>query len=724
MPLNRLLLACLTVAFASAPLDAQDSTAAVAVTVAVFSDTTPLTGALVSSGDVVRVTDERGTAVLRLLPGVRTIVAARIGFERQRVTVTLAPASDTTIRIVLVPQAVEVAGVTVSATRTGRRIEDEPMRVEALGAEEIEEKVMMTPGDITMMLNESSGLRVQVTSPALGGAAVRVQGLRGRYTQVLADGLPSYGAQTGSLGLLQIPPLDLGRVEIIKGVASALYGGSALGGVINLISRRPGEEHEQELLLNQTTLNGTDAVGFLSGPVNPRWGYTTLVGVHRQSQVDKDGDAWADVAGYERLVVRPRVFWSSPTGHSLIMTLGTTIEDRNGGQMEGESGGTGVAPEGLRTNRYDAGLVGGLLLGRSVVLSARVATVVQRHRHLFFSNQLENDEHLTWLGETSLAFPYGSSTTVIGAALQGERYRGEEIDRFDFSHRTPGVFAQTTVTVVPAISLTASVRADEHSEYGTQISPRFSTLLRLGPTWTLRGSAGGGYFAPTPFTEETEVIGLRWLEPLRDFRAERARSASVDLGGGFGDLELNATLFGSRIDHPIGMRESPARDGYAELFSRAGPVRTAGGELLLRWNPEPIHVTTSYTFVRSSEDDPETGARREVPLTPRHQAGIVTMWEREEEARVGVEVYYTGVQQLEDATYRSESKPYVHVGVLVERRFGSARLFLNAENLLNVRQTHYDRLLRTSPAAGSRWTTDVWAPLDGRVANIGVRWER
>src|SRR4030095_11066964 len=98
-----------------------------------------------------------------------------------------------------------------TATRSGVRIEDEPLRVEVLGQEEVEEKTMMTPGDIAMMLNETSGLRVQVTSPSLGAANVRVQGLRGRYAQLLSDGLPLYG-QTGSIGILQIPPVDLGRV--------------------------------------------------------------------------------------------------------------------------------------------------------------------------------------------------------------------------------------------------------------------------------------------------------------------------------------------------------------------------------------------------------------------------------------------------------------------------------------------------------------------------------
>jgi outer membrane receptor for ferrienterochelin and colicins len=136
---------------------------------------------------------------------------------------------------------------TVSATRTDKRIEDQPMRVEVVDAEEIEEKQLMTPGDIVMMLNEMGGLRVQATSPSLGAARVRVHGMRGRDTRFLSDGLPLFGTDVGGLGLLQIPPTDLGQVEVIKGVASALYGAGALGGVGDLISagprRIPPERH-------------------------------------------------------------------------------------------------------------------------------------------------------------------------------------------------------------------------------------------------------------------------------------------------------------------------------------------------------------------------------------------------------------------------------------------------------------------------------------------------
>ena len=138
------------------------------------------------------------------------------------------------------PDPIEIEEeIIVTATRTGGRIDDQPTRVEVLTREEIEEKMLMTPGDIVMMLNEMGGMRVQATSPSMGAATVRIQGMKGRYTRVLFDGLPLAGQQVGGLGLLQIPPMDLGQVEVIKGVASALYGAGAMGGVINLVARRP-----------------------------------------------------------------------------------------------------------------------------------------------------------------------------------------------------------------------------------------------------------------------------------------------------------------------------------------------------------------------------------------------------------------------------------------------------------------------------------------------------
>src|SRR5207245_7207298 len=161
------------------------------------------------------------------------------------------------------------------------------MRVEVLTAEEIQEQVMLTPGDIVMMLNEMGGVRVASSSPSLGAASVRIQGMRGRYTRFLSDGLPLFGQQVGGLGLLQIPPTDLGQVEVIKGVASALYGAGAMGGVVNLIARRP-TERSREIIVNRSSRGETDAVGYFSQPFGSGWGGTLLAGGHWHEANDID----------------------------------------------------------------------------------------------------------------------------------------------------------------------------------------------------------------------------------------------------------------------------------------------------------------------------------------------------------------------------------------------------------------------------------------------------
>jgi outer membrane receptor for ferrienterochelin and colicins len=112
---------------------------------------------------------------------------------------------------------------------------------------------------------------------------------------------------------------------------------------------------------------------------------------------------------------------------------------------------------------------------------------------------------------------------------------------------------------------------------------------------------------------------------------------------------------------------------------------------------------------------------RDVPLTPRHSAGIVGMWETEDVGRIGIEWYYTGRQTLEENPYRGVSEPYMILGLLAEKQFGWFRLFVNGENLTGVRQTRWDPLLLNTRAPDGRWTVDAWAPLEGRNVNGGLR---
>ena len=113
--------------------------------------------------------------------------------------------------------------------------------------------------------------------------------------------------------------------------------------------------------------------------------------------------------------------------------------------------------------------------------------------------------------------------------------------------------------------------------------------------------------------------------------------------------------------------------------------------------------------------------RRAVPLTPAHAGSLNAIWEGDEWGRFGIEMYFVGRQDLDENPYRRVSRSHLLVGALAERRFGGLRLFINAENLLDVRQTKHDPLIVPAARPDGRWTVDAWAPLDGRVINGGLR---
>lgn len=617
-------------------------------------------------------------------------------------------------------QAEEAEEIIVQATRSGRRLQDEPVRVEVVNREEIEEKILMRPGNIATILSETGGLRVQVTSPALGAANVRVQGMDGRFTQLLADGLPLYGGQASSLGLLQIPPTDLGQVEVIKGAASALYGPSALGGVINLVSRRPSDLPEGEMLLNATTRNGQDATAYLAAPLGEGLGASITGGYHRQSRQDLDDDGWADMPGYERWTVRPRLFWGGAQGASLFLTAGAMKEERRGGTLPGSTAPDGNPfPQGQDTERYDAGLVAKLPVGDAMTAHLRASGMAQDHTHRF-GEVVEDDRHRTLFTEASLSGKAGGTAWVGGFAYQIDSFRSRTFPAFDYTYRVPGIFGQVEQELGGSLTLAGSARTDFHNRYGTQFSPRLSLLYRTGP-WTVRASGGRGFYAPTPFVEEIEAAGLSRLEPLGRLRAESARTASLDIGYARGPLEANVTLFGANVRDTTRVEPLENDPDRVRLVNIAGLTGIRGSELLLRYRWASFVVTGSYVYVDASEPDPDGFGRRAKPLTPKHTAGLVAMWEERDKGRIGLEVYYTGKQALDDDPYRRTGKPYFEIGLLGEVAVGKARLFANAENILGIRQTRYDPLLRPGRAADGRWTVDAWAPAEGFVLNAGIR---
>lgn len=684
--------------------------------VEVRTDAGPVEDAEVTANGHTAQTGQDGVAVLPVTLGRIQINVAKEGFFPATASLDIDAAREWPLEIELQPQREQEEQITVYATRNDVRLQDSPLHVEVVSQDEINEEVAMRPGDISMLLNEMGGMRVQTTSPGLGASSVRVQGMLGRYTAFLSDGLPLFGQQGAGLGLLQIPPMDLAQVEVIKGNASALYGSAAMAGVVNLISRRPSKEPVHEFLFNRSSLGETDAAAFLASQLTTHWGFSLLGGGYWQEHQDLNRDGWADLPAYARGVIRPRFFWDNQKGGTALLTGGVIYENRSGGTVPGavlpETGQPYV--EALDTRRYDAGgNVQWVLAGR-YVLTARFSASDQEHKHQF-GDDIERDRHELLFGEVSIRGTARKNTWVAGFADERDSFNPRDTPRFAYTYVVPGIFAQDDINLASWLTLSASARADFHNLYGTFFSPRLSALFRKAG-WTSRLSAGQGFFAPTPLTEETESAGLARLLLPAPLQAERGRSASADLTRIIGPVSVTGTLFASNIDHPVYVD----RGATYSIFNLAGPTRNRGAEVLATYRKSPFSGTVSYTYVNATELEP-TG-RAEVPLTPRQSLGVVGMWEKEGVARVGLECYYTGTQRLEYNPYRNNSVPYVLVGAMAERKVAAhVKLFINAENLGNVRQTRWDPLLLPTRESDGRWTVDAWAPLDGRVINGGVR---
>jgi iron complex outermembrane receptor protein len=250
-------------------------------------------------------TNIKGEFSLTNIPnGKQKILFSYVGYEDFTIELDF-PYSNDLLQVELKSHAEEIEEIFVNATRSSRTIENEPTRVEVIAGEEIDEKISMDPSNISMILNESTGIQVQQTSASSANNTFRIQGLEGRYTQLLKDGYPLYGGFSGSLSLVQIPPLDLQQVEIIKGSSSTLYGGGAIAGLINLSSKKPRDEREISFLVNVTSAMGLDLSGYYSQKFE-NYGVTVLASRNTQKVYDNNDDNFSDIPQIDRYTINPK----------------------------------------------------------------------------------------------------------------------------------------------------------------------------------------------------------------------------------------------------------------------------------------------------------------------------------------------------------------------------------------------------------------------------------
>src|SRR6266542_1918542 len=254
------------------------------------------------------VADSNGFVTIKNIPtGKFEVIFSHVGFEEKVILFQFPIANDSTVEVELKEAEHEENEVVVTSTRSSRSIANIPTRIETISGEELQEKGNMKPGDIRMMLNESTGIQTQQTSATSYNSSIRIQGLDGKYTQIIRNGFPLYSGFSGGLGLLQIVPLDLKQVEVIKGSSSTLYGGGAIAGLVNLVSKEPKEKRELSFIMNGTSALGMDLSGYYSKKFE-RIGTTVFASYNTGTPYDPANIGLTAIPKFDRVTLNPKLY--------------------------------------------------------------------------------------------------------------------------------------------------------------------------------------------------------------------------------------------------------------------------------------------------------------------------------------------------------------------------------------------------------------------------------
>lgn len=652
-------------------------------------------------------------------PGEYEVEISSPGYEPVKIRVKV---PDDTEHLVLLELNNEVGSVTITSTRTGREIEAEPTRVEAIDEEEIDEKISMRPGNVSMVLHESTGIQVQQTSATSNTQTVRIQGLDGRYTQILKDGFPAYGGFSGSLSVLDIPPLDLKQVEVIKGPSATLFGGDAIAGVVNFVSKDPEEKLVTTLILNQTSALGSD-VSLFNSQKYKRFGYTILGSANYQKAYDVDDDDFTELPRTIAFGFTPKLLFYLDENTTLTIGNSSSFQDRKGGDVVVLRGEANAFHRYFEQNRSFRNITtaaftkdlesgGRFMAKQSFAVFDRKLTTPD---HRFGGQQMNS------FTDVSFAKAFGKHAIVFGGSMVFDRFKESPFNGFSARNETrfaAGAFVQDTVDLTDKLSLEAGFRLDGTKDYGAFALPRVSLLYRFTGELSSRASFGVGYKTPTMFTEEAETLLFRNVDGIGNrLKAERSTGGTFDLNynKSFGEafsVSINQMFFYTKITDPLVLR--PDLGGTYLFANSDASVVSRGIETNARLGYGLAKLFVGYTFTDATAG--YLSGDRRLTLMPRHKVNSSLVFEKHESFKAGVEFYYGSRQVLED---RSLTRSTAEIGLFGEKTFGNISVFINAENLTDVRQGRYTPVVL--PPHSDPSFAEIYTHTEGRIFNGGVK---
>ncbi len=668
--------------------------------------------------------NKNGFVELKNIPNGKQVILFRfIGYAERIDTLNFPLVQSDTMEIFLHSENEEMEEVVITSTRSSRTIANIPTRIEAISGEELTAKGNMKPGDIRMMLNESTGIQTQQTSATSYNSSIRIQGLDGKYTQILRDGLPLYSGFSGGLSLLQIVPLDLKQVELIKGASSTLYGGGAIAGLVNLISKTPKEKRELSFMLNGTSALGLDASGFYAQKFK-KIGVTVFASYNKGTPYDPANIGLTAIPKFNRYTLNPRLFVYFNDKTTLNVGVNTTIEDRIGGDIKyikNEANSTNSFFEKNTTNRISSQFGLDHRINEQSKISFK-NSISYYDRSIEIPSFKFSGVQVSSFSEASYNHKTERTEWITGLNLWTDKFNQNQFGNsklVDYTHSTFGAFVQNTWNASENFVLETGIRCDYQNEYGLFALPRISTLFKANQKLTMRLGGGLGYKTPTIFSEDAERIQFRNVLPIdvSNTKAEQSIGTNFDINykTSLSDevfLSVNTLFFYTQVVNPLVL--IPTSSGSFEFQQPNGFIDTKGIETNVKLTYSDFKLFIGYTLADVKQH--YNGNPTQFPLVAKHRLNNVLMYEIEDKLKIGLEAYYFSPQKLNDGAI---GKSYWITGLMAEKLWEKFSIFINFENFLDTRQTRFDSIYTGSISNPN--FRDIYAPVDGFVVNGGLK---
>jgi len=504
-------------------------------------------------------TDNTGHFILTNLPvGKQTLVASSIGYKIDKKVITVELGKSQEVNFQLEEEHMMINQVVVTGTKTFKRQTESPVIVNVLDSKSLN---VVQASNISEGLRFQPGLRVETDCQTCNYTQLRMNGLGGSYSQILINGRPIFSPLTGLYGMEQIPANMVERIEVVRGGGSALYGSSAIGGTVNIITRIPNESSYDFSTLTQTT-NGAGKDNVLTGNLTMlthkhNAGAAVFVNRRHREAYDHNGDHFSELPELRNNSFGANLFFKPDLNQKLEVNFSSLNEYRYGGEMTTKPAFLAQQSE-ERTHHV---FMGGAdyQFNFNDDNSAFIA---------YFAGQKTDRLHYTGIipeGEAARLIhvnkpPYGTTAnTTLQGGIQlnhriqdfmgginvmtfGAEYIFDDVldtipaYNYEINQKTKnlGFFAQSDWEINPHVTFLAGLRADKHNLVDKLIlSPRFSFLYRYRNSTQLRLTWGTGFRAPQSFDTDMHIAfaggGVSRITLDPDLKEERSNSFSASV---------------------------------------------------------------------------------------------------------------------------------------------------------------------------------------------------